>query len=272
MKNTNLHKMFFFIAVPIIITMYFPMFGKIVPFIVAYFPYNFCKYSAIFLTLFICITLLLNGRWQKTENSIFHILLLNIYLIITLMIKGLLENEFQASVNLSVGVILSALLIVFLCQQKEFHSSKQLFEVISKCLAIMLILQVFISMLESYYGAPFGIYEVDIIHKLYGRDLLELFNTSQTELFGFKIPFTGLIGQHNRFGIMLVFYNIYFLSRFELTQKRYYLILIMIVLIALIGNCTRSAILITLVTNFLFLFFTKHKKQNKTRFYMPVSF
>jgi O-Antigen ligase len=270
MRHRNSIKTFFFIAFPITITMYFPMFGKIVPFAVSTFPHNFCKYSAVFITLFICLTLLLNGRWQTIENSIFKLLFLNIYLITTILIKGLLENQFQTSVNLSIGVILSTLLIIFLCQQKEFHSSEQLFEVISTCLAVMLILQLIVSMLESYHGTPFGIYEVNIIHTLYGRDLLEIFNTSQTKLFGFKIPFTGLIGQHNRFGIMLVFYNIYFLSRYEITLKKYYLLPVLVVLIALIGNSTRSAILITLVTNTFFIIYKTQKKKQKKIYYTGI--
>lgn len=270
MANRNSLKILYFIALPITITMYFPMFGKIVPFVVSTFPYNFCKYSAVFITLFICLTLLLNGRWYTIEKSILKLLFLNIYLITTILIKGVIENQFQASVNLSVGVILSALLIIFICQQKEFYSSEQLFEVISKCLVVMLFLQLFVSMLESYYGSPFGIYEVNIIHTLYGRDLLEIFNTSQTKLFGFKIPFTGLIGQHNRFGIMLVFYNMFFLSRYEITLKKYYLIPILIVLIALIGNSTRSAILITLVTNILFIIYKTQTKKQKRIYYTGI--
>jgi hypothetical protein len=134
----------------------------------------------------------------------------------------------------------------------------------------MLFLQILLSLIESASGTLLGDYEISkradgtsIIVSAEGRDLLTLFGLSQIDLFGFEIAFTGLIGQHNAFGIMLVFYNVFFLAQYEKNRNKFRLIPCLLIILALIGNGTRSAILIVLFTNFLYFFYSIKNKMLK---------
>ena len=234
------------------------MFGKIIP-IILDLPYHFTKYSMLFIFFSFMVTLLLNKKVKKIDPRILGVLFFNIFYFANLSIKGLFEGLFIESINYSAGLILSTLVIIFLSQQKEFGKSKKLFNLISIGINIMLILQVLISILESYSGNLFGKYDIDIIHSLEGRDFLSIFNLNQEHLFGFSVPFTGLIGQHNGFGIMLVFYNIYFMAQYERTRNKYLLIYFILIIFALIGNGTRSALFLVFVIDALFFCMLQRK-------------
>ena len=251
-------KIFIFIVLPLIITLYFPMFGKIIP-IISNLPYNFAKYSMPFIFIFILATLIINRKWEKVDKHISKLLLFNLYYLTNLLFKGFVEDLFMPAINLSIGLILTTLVIVFLSQQKEFGRDKNLFDFISTGIGIMLIHQILVSALESASGTLFGEYDINIESSIVGRDFLSIFNLNQEHLFGFSVPFTGLIGQHNGFGIMLVFYNIFFMTQYERTRKKYLLIYFILIIFALIGNGTRSALFLVFVIDILFFFMLQRK-------------
>ena len=234
------------------------MFGKIIP-LTSDLPYNFTKYSMLFIFIFILITLIVNKKIIKIDTRIINLLFFNIFCFGILSIKGLIEGLFIESINFSSGLILSTLVIIFISQQKEFGRSKKYFDLISIGICIMLILQVIISALESSSGNLFGKYDIDIISTLDRRDFLSLFNFSQEKLFGFKFAFTGLIGQHNEFGIMLVFYNIFLMSHYERSRNKYLLPFFVLIIFALIGNGTRSALFTVFISDVIFFYVLKRK-------------
>ncbi len=257
------------IILPLIIALYFPMFGRVIP-LISSLPYNFVNYSLLFMLIFVLITLIFNRGYEKIDKRLMPLIIFNIYLIVNQTLKGLLNGSLMVYINTTAGVILSTLIIIFLTQQKQFGRNDKLFENIAKALALMLFLQIMLSMLESSSGTLLGNYEISkrpdgssIIVGIEGRDLLNLFGMSQKGLFGFKIAFTGLIGQHNAFGIMLVFYNIFFLVQYEKKRSMYKLAPCLLILFALIGNGTRSAIMIVLLTNLIYFSFSIKSKMLK---------
>lgn len=257
------------IVLPLIIVLYFPMFGRVIPFL-SFLPYNFVNYSLLFMLIFVLLTLVLNRGLEKIDGRLIPLMVFNIYVIANQILKGLLNGYMMVYINTTSGIILSTLIIIFFSQQRQFGRSEKLFDTITKAITIMLYLQILLSLLESVSGTLLGDYEISkrpdgtsIIVDIEGRDLLNLFGLSQKDLFGFKIAFTGLIGQHNAFGIMLVFYNIFFLVQYEKKRDNYRLVPCLLILFALIGNGTRSAIMIVLLTNFIYFSFSIKNKMLK---------
>lgn len=236
------------------------MFGRITP-IVKLLPYNFMNYSLLAMCFFISLILIINGEWRRIDRRFIPIMVFNITVIMIQFAKGLSSVSFTFinSVESVAGLIFSTLTIIFFSQQKEFGKSKRFFEIIIVSVGIMLILQVFVSCIESVTNTLLGEYEISrntlgqgIIISSESRDVLSMIGLSQQSIFGFGIAFTGLIGQHNMFGLMLVFYNIFFLIQYQRSQRKYLLVFCAVVMFALIGNSTRAAIGITLICDYLF--------------------
>ncbi|PQP33248.1 hypothetical protein C6A36_00180 [Desulfobacteraceae bacterium SEEP-SAG10] len=257
------------IVLPLIIVFYFPMFGKVIP-VISSLPYNFINYSLLSMLIFTLLPLVLNRNFEKIDGRLTPLIVFNLYIIANQVLKGLFLGSLMNYINATSGVILSTLIILFFSQLRQFGRSKRLFDTIATTLAIMLFLQVLLSLIESASGTLLGDYEISkradgssIIVSAAGRDLLTLFGLSQKDLFGLEIAFTGLIGQHNAFGIMLVFYNVFFLAQYEKNRNKYRLLPCLLIIIALIGNGTRSAIFIVLLTDFLYIFFLIKNKMLK---------
>ncbi len=238
------------------------MFGRIIPSLVEAIPFNFVHWSTLFLAIAVIVTLLLNGKFRKPNAYILKLLQFNLFFSGVVLAKGLMGGNLQEALNLSSGVNVSTLVILFVTQQSEFGQNERFFRVVSLALGIMMIIQTAVSAIESSRGVLFGQYLVNIYGSLEGRDILNLFGLSQQKLFGFTIPFTGLIGTHNPFGIMLLFFTIYFLSEYEIRKSGHFYVFFMVILFALVGNGTRSALFLVLFSVTFFFLFAVSRKSN----------
>ncbi len=242
---------------PIIFALYFPLFGKIIPGIKDL-PWGFNKYS--FLVMLIAVLSVLHKKTKfKINKELKFFLYFNLLLLLSISIKSILANEIIYGSNIGMGFILSTLIIIYIVKSGIFLN-KDFFPKLTKILGIFLFLQIIISVYESYTGHLLGIYAVSnrytttLSALLPSRSVLELFNFNIYKVFGLSGPFEGLLGQYNMFGIMLIFYSIYFLAYLEIYKNKeikYYLIL---VFFGLIGNGTRSALLVATIIILLYVY------------------
>lgn len=248
------------ICLLLLIPYYFPMFGKIVPAFEGIFRFNYAKYSMIFFVVSCAYAVIRNGTIRRLDGAALGLFVLNGYVVLDMLSKAWWVGGFQGGINLSAGFILSTFVIIYISQLPEFGRDHRLFETLAMAIGVMATLQVAISAYESWSGALLGHYDVDMVAtELSSRDVLQLLGGDQQRLFGFSFPFTGLIGQHNGFGIMLVFYNAFFLLAYECSRRPVFLLFIPVVLVGLIGNGTRSAIVLTLLLDLGYFYLMQRK-------------
>ena len=210
----------------ILIALYFPMFGKIIPGI-AELPYNFANYGIVLLLILVAANIFRSKRISKFEGGV--ILIFGIYYVLNLWYKGIANGFVQELSAKSAGVFMGILILILLNQYKINNVKYVFYNRLTFFLGIALIFQFLISFYESKLGYTLGIYEIKVYssgaftndYPLYGtRDLFLLFGLTSQQLFGLNFPFTGLIGQHNGFGTMLLFYNLLFLISFVKTKSK----------------------------------------------------
>lgn len=251
------------IGLPLLLGLYLPLFGRLVPGLNTLFIIDLVHVSSLLLGLAVCFTLATNARFKIPDRPLMRFLEFNVFYSGALLTKGLAGGAFQEAMNLSVGPNMATLVAILITQQREFGESPSLFIMISRFLITALVVQTVLSAIESARGELFSEYIVNVYGPLEGRDVLTLFGASQVSLFGFVIPFTGLIGAHNAFGIMLLFWTCLFLMNHELRKPISTLLIIFVVLFGLIGNGTRSALFLSVAS---ILFFFLHKRLEKRRF------
>ncbi|MBM3703115.1 MAG: hypothetical protein FJW63_09080, partial [Actinobacteria bacterium] len=237
----------------VVLALFFPMYGRIIPGISGL-PYNFVYYSIVLVGIFILWRFLADKKFTfDIKTSILPLLAFCLYYIILLESKGLVSGLIRRTSDKALGVLLGLLIILVIHQSKVISKSEGFFKKLTFYIGILFLGQVCVSVFESISGNPIGNYEIKIYGGIRGRDPLAIFGLDQNAIFGFKLPFTGMIGQHNAFGNMLVFYNIIFLSQFVRNGSKYYLFLLATNIFAVIGNTTRVAIMSVLVSDIIVL-------------------
>jgi len=146
-----------------------------------------------------------------------------------------------------IGFTLAVLLVRTVGQEEQKRFAQRLLLIA----AVVMVFQVAISMVESLRGESFVDYGVDGMGGLEGRDLLELTGGGLVDRFGFKLPFYGMLGQHNYFGSMLIGYNALWIAGYLLTNNRHLLGLLALTLFATIGNSTRTSVFSVLLMDLL---------------------
>ena len=146
-----------------------------------------------------------------------------------------------------IGLALAVLLVRTVGREEQRRFAQRLLLIA----AVVMVFQVAISIVESLRGESFVDYGEFGMGALEGRDLLELTGGGLVAWFGFKLPFYGMLGQHNYFGNMLVGYNALWIAGFLLNKKRHFLALLALTLLASIGNSTRTAVISVLLMDLL---------------------
>lgn len=240
------------------IALYFPMFGKIVP-VVQDLPFNFLYYSIALLIISTLIKILSEGKRYHISPTVKYLFWFNVYFFVNISIKTLFAaGAMQQTFSRTAGPLFAICFILFMFQSKFVKQKEVFLKHFSTVLGIVLILQTAISAYESITDTTLGDYEIKVFLEgvsletkayLEGRDILNVFNLSQVDLFGFQIPFKGLIGQHNAFGSMLVFYNIIFLFDYLKHKRVLTVIFLVVTVFAIVGNTTRMAMVSILLSD-----------------------
>jgi hypothetical protein len=232
---------------------YFPIFGRILPDLDL--KYSYIKYSMAALFAIVAVKVVMRHKWKLIRGPLRWFLLFNAYLAATMVIKGAFVAQSVDGAQRIAGMIMGVLVILFVVYSKGFGRNKNYFEILAVCLAICLVVQIGISTAESIQGQLFGQYEMGLPNivktDIESRDVLSIWGISQRSITGLNFPLTGLIGQHNLFGIMLACYNLFFLLVYEATRKKWILLVLTVIILGLIGNSTRSALVVTLVSDYL---------------------
>lgn len=239
--------------------LYFPMFGKIIPG-VRDLPYNFANYSIILVALLIIMKFLFQPRFEKIESSALWLFIFGIYMVINLSLKGLLTGNLQPLSSRATGVLLGTLILLFIYQFRVLEQQDRFFNRLFFLISIIFIVQTVISVYESATGTFLGDYEIAIYVALESRDLFSIAGLSSKDLFGFTIPFTGMLGTHNTFGNMLMYYNLFFLSQFFLQRNKFFLAPLIVVVLAAVGNTTRVTLLVIVLCDLVVLYYYSEMK------------
>lgn len=160
------------------------------------------------------------------------------------MAAGLLEIETLTLLRTKLAGPLYGLCAIAVWRQLGAEERYSRF--VAWCFLGPFMLQVGLSALESVRGVGFGKYEIGYVGEigLEGRDMMEAMGMQALGRFGFIIPFSGQIGQHNGFGNVLVFYNIIILLFLAGNARRWWAwALVVACAFAVVGNTTRVAIL-----------------------------
>jgi hypothetical protein len=236
----------------------FPMIGKVIP-LIQILPFNFLYYSTALLSLFYLFYILIKGKRYHVAPALKYLLLFNIYFFVNLSLKAMFAGgAAQQTFSRTGGPMFAIIFILFVYQSGVLKRKDEFLKNIAMAFGIYMVLQTVISSYESLTDASLGEYEIKTFMEgvteefkafMEGRDILNLFNLSQEELFGFRTPFKGMIGQHNYFGSMLAFLNTLFLYDYMKFRRTSSLIFLGVALFAIIGNTTRMAMITMLLSD-----------------------
>jgi hypothetical protein len=243
----------------ILFALFFPLFGKILP-VVSSLPYHFANYSIVVVGFVLFWILVIRPRKIQLNAALWSVYLFALYFVALHWFKGISSGLIQESVSRAQGVTLGFLVLLFVIYSGVLRKQQEFFRMFAVWLGILLILQTAVSAYESITGTLLGEYEIQIYGFTEGRDILEVLGESQMDLLGFRIPFPGLLGTHNTFGNMLIFYNLIFISQYLATGERIFQVFLLVVLFAAIGNTTRASLATILLTDVIILALRAHNK------------
>jgi len=198
-----------------------------------------------------------SGRQRTVRNDVFRPLFVFFaFYFLLWSAKGLLTDLPRVAVltylrTFLAGPFIGFTLAVMFVRTVGLEEQKRFALRLLLIASVIMVFQVAISMVESLRGESFVDYGVDGMGGLEGRDLLELTGGGLVDRFGFKLPFYGMLGQHNYFGSMLIGYNALWIAGFLLTNKSHFLALLALNLFASIGNSTRTAFISVLMMDVL---------------------
>ena len=251
---------------------YVPLFGSIHPIV----RYNFKTVSYILIITigFFCFHRIYYLNIKGLNNkSIFSetfkpFLVLNIFLIFlgALHIYTGRSTISIYSGNLH-GVFLSLAIIYYLSKFSD-TDILEIFQKIVPFVAFAFIVQFILSYYESVTGRIIAqgydwLNESNYFQfaKMSNRLIFNIIGINIADYLSLKIPFSGLLGQHNYWGTQLPFYNLIFWSQYFTCKKRIFLGLLLLVLLSAIFNTSRFGIFAILVTDiFLLNKFVVNKK------------
>jgi hypothetical protein len=246
----------------IAIALAIPTLGKVTP-LIKDLSYNLANYSIIILIIAFLIDRIIVSRTKRIYFICPEIFLFSLYIIAISIIKGLIGSDLQNGFSQSVGPLFGIIAgLHILGTKSKWKSSKRYWEIIGLCLAPLFVAQIFLSIYESIMGFTLGDYEIKIIvnnqfSNKYGaiinRDPLALVGLTLGKLIGLQMPITGLIGQHNYFGGMLVLYNLIFLIAGMRSGRRLYYGLAIIAFMAAIANTTRIGLVAIIITDIIII-------------------
>jgi hypothetical protein len=215
------------------------------------------------LIAFLCSVSLFRSFGAKQVNfSLFApILILNISLLI---ISGLgyLFGQYDLDNFLfyNQGFFLCTSIICYLATFND-RSLAPMLNKMAIIITVALVVQFIFSAYESYHGVILterfegaNIGDRFYSTKMSSRLILNLFGFDIAELLPFQIPFSGMMGAHNRWGTQLPFYNLLFWCQYLTKRNRLWYIPIGLTLLATFFNTSRFGIAAVLVTD-IFIFY-----------------
>lgn len=235
------------------------MFGKIIPGI-SELPHNFVYYSIFLVALFIVLNIVLWGNFKKIDSTASWLFVFGIYMVATLWLKGLTTGYMQEMGSRVTGVVLGTLMLTLIYQSRAIELKRKFFDRLFIMISVVFVFQTVISAYESANGTLLGDYEIPIYFSFDERDLFFVEGASITDLLGFSIPFTGMLGTHNTFGNMLMYYNLIFLSQFLFFRRKFYAALLALVVLATLGNTTRVALFLIVLCDMAAVFYFSKSK------------
>lgn len=243
----------------LLFAIFFPIFGKAIPRIAAL-PGNLMNYGLI-VCVGVAAASFFGVRRSATDELPwfkwlfrFLVLLLAQYSV-RLIITDVSSYEVgQAFRNFSSGVFYGLAALLLIRRELALHRrGGRLFDAFALLLSVAVLFQGLGSMVESRRGEYLGDYEQDVNATLESRNLLTALGDERIDRLGFSLAFTGLMGQHNRYGSMLIYLNLIFLIQLLRTRSPYYLGMVGFTALLAIGNTTKTSIAAIALSNIVLL-------------------
>lgn len=180
------------------------------------------------------------------------------FILLCILQLAVFINDMRGTLSLIPSNILSLLLIHRFSKERHevgIELLQRIFIVLGFVFVAQFVLSAYESMRGEYFGAAmttgdeYSIQGLDFQRRL----VFSLFTQDLGILGDLKLPFSGLVGQHNYWGTQLPFYNLLFLYQYHVTGKRTWLFLNVTIVVAVLLNTTRFAIGAVLITDLFFL-------------------
>lgn len=248
-------------AIAIAIIFAFPIVGQIIPGI-RDLPGNLNTYSFAILMLFYTYALLMcakAGKGKLLGRFQTAIVIFCSYGICLFSLKFLLSpisrETFQLFRERTLGLFLASTLCLFIAMARRRNRANRFCGYFIGGVVVLFVIQFACSMIESRTGQIFEKNSDEVLTNLDYRDLLLTDSGGGMHELGFNYGFSGLLGQANRFGVMLVFYNLLFMTQLRSQFRWIFGSLMGLVLLAALLNTTKTSIGTIAVTDLLYFTF-----------------
>jgi hypothetical protein len=234
-------------AVALAIAIYLPILGRLVP-ALASLPTNLTNYGLIVAALTALSSSVAHKTWRRgfvSQNPALSAIL-GIILAANI-VKALMADlgpfdTVQQFRNNTAGVLYGVFVGVVFASRVHRAAREFFIDKFAIAVSILLLVQGTLSILESYSGTPLADYSSETLTQLERRDMVAALGFQWLQDLGLRTVFTGLMGQHNRFGGMLIVLNLLFLLQLVRTRRAYYAGLVAFCLFLSVGNTTRTSI------------------------------
>jgi len=229
------------------------------------------KYTVV-IFLFSFLGWLLAGKKNiHLDNNVRIIRIITYLYMAIIILKMIVYNDYSYTLfNLLLPFILSA---VFIEYSQSISDSKSQ-EFIQKCfnaVYVIFILQFVLSLIESLFNFYF-VEAYNILNKNFLEESNTYINRFIIPVPLFLNPFnylhfglSGLLGQHNYWGMQLPVYNLIFLYAYLRNKERKYFIILMFVLVAQVLNTTRTSLVLIVLSDLLMFFYLYVKTSKRSR-------
>lgn len=244
-------------ALLLLAAIYLPILGPILPMLSAL-PTNLINYGTLLAVSAAGLAVMKKRRpVRRTVATALFAAFLG-YLFVVLTFKLLLSpGELRTTIQLYrlhvAGIVYAFSSLVVVQRLPDLRMAGRFLVVFAGGLSILVLIQGGLSFMESVQGVLLGDYTTELASELGRRDLVSEVGYRPLQASGLRLAFTGLMGQHNRFGSLLVLCNLVFLARFLWARNLSYVVMLVVVLVLAILNTTRTSILAIVVTDLMML-------------------
>lgn len=211
-----------------------------------------------------------NGRKLKFKilsHSTKMLLYFSGYCSLVLFVKIIISKYIPGITTLIEGYLFGLLIAIVLEVSGALNNYKLFIKELSKVILLLFAVQIVVSLIDSFFGINvFGFSGREIQQSSYltDRDPFQIFDFMRITLSSFSTTFTGLFNSHNTFGVMLVYYNSFFILAFGSTNKKKYLLILMsLVFVAALLNTTRTTIIAIFISDIIYFIYRYRMRRLK---------
>ena len=230
-------------------------------------PYHPIYTAAVFVLSL--VSLLIADKESETfDSNLSMIKIINYLFIAIIILKMIVYKDYSDQIFKLIIPFILSLVVLRYSQSVPDQSSEEFIQKCFRAVYYIFVIQFILSVFESLLGS-FLVADYNIANKNYFAESDIFINRFIIPVPLFLNPFnylhfglSGLLGQHNQWGMQLPVYNMIFLYAYLRKKEKIYLTIMMLVIIAQVLNTTRTS-LVLIVLSDLFMFFYLYVKKSK---------